>query len=137
MIIIADHGQTDVTKRGYRLDFEKYQEFFYAIPGIDSGTATKEIKKEKEKEFEKNFNRDFKDKMFLFKTEELIKNKIFGPNGLSDYMKSNLGEYISICKKGEYFINSVEDDEFLNNLNGTHSGFSKDEVIIPLIILNS
>lgn len=137
VIIIADHGQTDVTKRGFRLDFEKYQEFFYALPGIDSGTATYYIKNEKAKEFEKNFNCDFKDKMFLFKTEELVKNKIFGPNVLSDYMKSNLGEYISICKKGEYFINSVEDDELLNNLKGTHSGFSRDEVITPLIILNS
>ena len=75
--------------------------------------------------------------MFLFKTDELINNNVFGPSGLSDYMKSNLGEYISICRKGEYFINSVEEDELLNNLKGTHSGFSKDEIITPLIVLNN
>lgn len=137
IIIIADHGQTDVKKEGYRLNFDKYQEFFYALPGIDSGTATYYIKEGKEKTFEETFNDEFAEKMFLFKTDELINNNVFGPSGLSDYMKSNLGEYISICRKGEYFINSVEEDELLNNLKGTHSGFSKDEIITPLIVLNN
>lgn len=137
IIIIADHGQTDVKKAGYRLNFDKYQDFFYALPGIDSGTATYYIKEGKEKKFEEMFNDEFKGKMFLFKTDELVNNNIFGPNGLSDYMKNNLGEYISICRKGEYFINSVEEDELLNSLKGTHSGFSKDEIITPLIVLNN
>lgn len=74
--------------------------------------------------------------MFLFKTEELVKNKVFGPTELSNYMKSNLGEYVSICKEGVYLINCEEEDEVLNNLKGTHSGFSKDEIMIPLIVIN-
>lgn len=136
IIITADHGQTNVTEKGLKIDLEKYNKFFYALPGIDAGTATYYIKQEKTEEFEKNFNLDFNDKMFLFKTEELVKNKVFGPTELSNYMKSNLGEYVSICKEGVYLINCEEEDEVLNNLKGTHSGFSKDEIMIPLIVIN-
>lgn len=136
IIITADHGQTNVTEKGLKIDLEKYNEFFYALPGIDSGTATYYIKEDKNEEFEKRFKLDFKDKMFLFKTEELVENKVFGPTELSDYMKSNIGEYISICKKGIYLINCEEDDEVLNNLKGTHSGFSREEIIVPLIVIN-
>ena len=84
IIIVADHGQTDVLKKGYKLDFKKYEEFFYAYPGIDSGTATYYIKEKKAKEFEETFNNDFKDKMFLFKTDELVENNVFGQEGLSE-----------------------------------------------------
>lgn len=136
IIITADHGQTNVTEKGLKIDLKKYNKFFYALPGIDAGTATYYIKDGQEEEFKRNFDLDFKDKMFLFKTEELIENKVFGPTDLSSYMKSNLGEYISICKEGIYWINCEEDDELLNNLKGSHSGFSKNEIMIPLIIIN-
>lgn len=136
IIITADHGQINVNEKGLKIDLKKYNNFFYALPGIDSGTATYYIKENKREKFEKAFSQDFRDKMFLFKTEELILNKVFGPNELSNYMKSNLGEYISICKQGIYLINCENEDEVLNNLKGTHSGFSKDEIMVPLIIIN-
>ena len=136
IIITADHGQTNVTEKGLKMDLEKYDKFFYALPGIDAGTATYYVKYDKAEEFEKNFELDYRNKMFLFKTKELIENKVFGPTVLSNYMKSNLGEYISICKEGVYWINCEEEDELLNNLKGSHSGFSKNEILIPLIIIN-
>lgn len=135
IIITADHGQIDVSTQGNAMDFEKYKKYFYALPGIDAGTATYYVKEESREAFEIEFQKDYDDKMFLFKTEELIENNVFGNEPLSDYMKSNLGEYVSFCKKGGYFINSVQEDEVLNNLKGTHSGFSLDEVMIPLIVI--
>ena len=37
---------------------------------------------------------------FLFKTEDLINNNFFGIGNFQSKAKDNLGEYISICKKG-------------------------------------
>lgn len=52
-------------------------------------------------------------------------------------MKSNLGEFISFCKKGAYFVNTIEDTEkYIGKIKGSHSGFSKEELIIPLIVIN-
>lgn len=136
IIITADHGQIDINEE-ILMDFEKYENYFYALPGIDFGTATYYIRKGKEEEFLKEFNKDYKDKMYIFRTEEYIENKIFGNEKLSEYMKSNLGEYISFCKKGGYFINTINNQEnYIGKIKGSHSGFSKEEIEIPLIVIN-
>lgn len=135
IIITADHGQINVSGKPITMDFEKYKNFFYALPGIDAGTATYYVKKEFQNDFEQAFQNDYEGKMFLFKTDELIKNNIFGPEPLSAYMENNIGEYVSFCKKGLYFVNSVEEDEELNSLKGTHSGFARDEIIVPFIVI--
>ena len=135
IIITADHGQIDVLDKPVTMDFEKYKNFFYALPGIDAGTATYYVKKEFQDDFERAFQNDYEGKMFLFKTDELIKNNIFGPEPLSAYMENNIGEYVSFCKKGLYFVNSPEEDEELNSLKGTHSGFAIDEIMVPFIVI--
>ena len=85
IILTADHGQIDVTEPDITMDFEKYNQFFYALPGIDFGTATYYVKAEKEKEFIENFQQDYQDRMYLFKTTELIENNIFGTEKISPY----------------------------------------------------
>ena len=137
IILTADHGQINVTEPDITMDFEKYNQFFYALPGIDFGTATYYVKAEKEKEFIENFQQDYQDRMYLFKTTELIENNIFGTEKISPYMQSNLGEYISFCKKGAYYVNTVTNAEkYIGKIKGTHSGFSKEELTIPLIVMN-
>lgn len=136
VIISADHGQIDIIK-DIVMDFDKYNNYFYALPGIDFSTATYYVKKECEKKFISEFNKDFKNKMFLFRTEEFTKNNIFGPTEASLYLKDNLGEYISVCKKGYYLINSLKTEDYLGKIKGCHSGFSKEELYIPLIIIDS
>jgi hypothetical protein len=42
-----------------------------------------------------------------------------------------------ICKNGYCFINSEDTDEYLGTILGNHSGFSKDEMIIPLVVINN
>lgn len=135
VIITADHGQINVENGDIIMDFSKYEKYFYALPGIDCGTATYYIKPGQEKEFVKSFEEDFKGEMFLFKTEEYVENNVFGNEGISEYMKSNMGEYISFCAKGKYLINSRDTSKYFGKMKGCHSGFSKEELVIPLIIL--
>lgn len=137
-IITADHGQTNVdTNKDIVMDFEKYDKYFYAHPGIDFGMATYYIKKGMEDEFLQEFNKDFENKMYLFKTEEFIENNIFGPNENNSYLLDNLGEYISICNHDSQFINSPEIEDYYKKTKGNHSGLTKDEMIIPLIIIDN
>lgn len=136
-IITADHGQTNISiNKDIIMDFEKYDKYFYAYPGIDFGMATYYVKKDMEEEFIKEFNKDYKDKMYLFKTKEFIDNKVFGPNKNNQFILNNLGEYISICNSDAQFINSTEIDEYYKKTRGNHSGLTKDEMIIPLIIIS-
>lgn len=136
LVITADHGQTNVTE-DITMDFEKYSKYFYAYPGIDFGMATYYVSKDKEKEFVEQFNNDYKGKMYLFKTEEFLANNVFGPNKNNDYLISNLGEYISLCNSNAQFINDLSTDEYFGKTKGNHSGLTKDEMIIPLVVISS
>lgn len=136
VIVIADHGQIDVDNE-IIIDFYKYNKYFYALPAIDFGTATYYVKSDKENEFLKEFEKDYKDRMFIFKTEEFLNNNVFGKDKVSEYLKSNLGEYISFCKKGSYFVNTDGDiNNYVGKIKGSHSGFSKEELTIPLIVID-
>lgn len=136
VVITADHGQINI-KEDVIMDFHKYNDYFYGMPGIDFATATFYVKNDKKEIFEKEFQKDFLNKMYLFKTEEIFKNQIFGLGKVSVNMKNNIGEYIGICKNHYCFVNSENLDEYVGKTAGNHSGFSSDEMIIPLIIINS
>ena len=136
VVITADHGQTNISD-DITMDFEKYNKYFYAYPGIDFGMATYYVKKNQEEEFVKQFNNDYKGEMYLFKTKEFIDNNVFGPSENNDYLISNLGEYISLCNPNAQFINSLEIGEYYGKTKGNHSGLTKDEMIIPLIVITN
>lgn len=87
-----------------------------------------------EDKFLQEFNKDFKNRMYLFKVEEFIENKIFRPNDNNSYLLDNLGEYISVCNYDLQFINFKDIEEYYKKTKGNHSGLTKDEMIIPLII---
>jgi len=137
IIFTADHGQIDIFEKGVLMDFKKYDKYFYALPAIDYGTSTFYVKEDKQKEFEKEFKKDFKEKMYLFKTEEFLKNYFFGEHRENfKYLNENLGEYISLCANNTFFINTTWNQfKYLGKIKGNHSGLSKDEMEIPLIIL--
>ncbi len=133
IIVIADHGQVPINELVY-MDLNKYDKYFYAFPAIDTGTSTFYIKKGKEKEFEKEFNKDFGDKLLLFKKEEFIKNKMFGKR-MTKYANDSLGEYISLCKKNKAFYSEYKRVDA--SYKGNHTGLTKEELIIPLIVINN
>ena len=131
MIITADHGQLPI-KEVVTMDYDKYQKYFYTLPTIDFGTASYFIKKAYQKEFVKEFNKDYKDKMYLFPTDELYNQGFFG-NEKTTVGRDGLGEYISICKPGITFFNDHITP--VSNIKGNHTGLAQEEIRIPLIII--
>ena len=136
IILTADHGQINVNE-DIIFDFKKYDKYFYAYPSIDFKTVSYYIKKNLEKEFVKDFNKDFEGKMHLFKTEEFLDNNMFGIGNVSEYAKSNLGEYISLCENDKNLINTENIELYYGKIKGSHSGLTKDEMIIPLVIIDT
>lgn len=75
--------------------------------------------------------------MYLFKTKDFFDNNMFGIGNVSEYAKSNLGEYISLCENDKYLINTEDVELYYGKIKGCHSGLTKDEMIIPLVIIDS
>lgn len=136
IIFTADHGQTNISK-DLILDFKEYEDMFYSYPSIDYGTASYYIKRGYREKFKKSFKKKYGEDMLLFKTTDLIDNNFFGIGIFNKTAKDNLGEYISICKKGTYLINNPNIEKYYGKIKGNHSGLSSDEMIVPLIIIDT
>lgn len=133
IILTADHGQTNINNI-VTMDFDKYNEYFYASPSIDLGTATFFVKEEYREIFKREFQKDFNNSMILYTKEELLKNDFFGKNR-TKYAEDCLGEYISLCKKGYAFYNRENEYNEKDRIFGNHTGLTKDEMEIPLIVI--
>ena len=133
IILTADHGQTNINNI-VTMDFDKYNEYFYASPSIDLGTATFFVKEEYRDIFKREFQKGFNNSMILYTKEELLKNNFFGKN-ITKYAEDCLGEYISLCKKGYAFYNRENQYSEKDRIFGNHTGLTKDEMEIPLIII--
>ena len=133
IIIMADHGQIPISKIVY-MGLNKYDKYFYAYPAIDMGTSTFFVKKDKAKEFETEFKKDFENDLFLFKKDEFINKNMFGKR-MTKYANNSLGEYISLCKKGNAFYSDYKKDTTL--VKGNHTGLTREELMIPLIVLKN
>lgn len=131
VVITADHGQLTIHEE-VTMDFDKYNKYFYALPTIDFGTASYFVKKPYQKQFIEEFTKDYKNKMYLFSSDELYDQNFFG-NEKTKEGRSGLGEYISICVPGVVFVN----DCILKTLNikGNHTGLTPEEIKIPLIVI--
>ena len=116
------------------MDFDKYNKYFYALPSIDLGTATYFVKYEYRMEFIEEFKKDYNNSMIIYDTKDLISADFFGKN-ISKHAKDCLGEYTSICKKGYAFYNMLDKYDDSKKINGNHTGLTKDEMEIPIIVI--
>ena len=85
----------------------------------------------------KEFRLDYGGLMALFKTEELIKLGIFGPeqelSQYGEFIATNLdNNYLELPLDEEIYMDSLNHPEFINYISG---GMSKEEMLVPLIVL--
>ena len=81
--------------------------------------------------FLSEFNKD----LILLKKSEIEKYKIFGNTKLSKKAKENLGEYIGIVVNDKFMVCDKINIEDCLNTKGNHSGLTKKETTIPLIVI--
>lgn len=135
IIIIADHGQVDMKNMIYLNQTNDYTKYFYALPSIDTRMISFFIKDEFKEEFENTFINEFKDDVILLKTEEVEKYNIFGSLKLSKFAKDSLGEYIAIVVNNKFMLCDTVNLEDKMYTKGNHSGLTKEEITIPLIVI--
>lgn len=135
IILTADHGQIDMTKMMYlnqTIDFSKY---FYAMPSIDTRTISFFVKEEYFGEFEENFMKEFGHDVILLTKEQVKNYKLFGKEEFSDIAYNSLGEYIAIVVNDKFMVcdKMILEDKY--QTKGNHSGLTKQETTVPLIVI--
>jgi predicted AlkP superfamily pyrophosphatase or phosphodiesterase len=94
------------------------------------------IKDGMEDEFVKNFNKYFNEDFLLLSKIEVLDLGLFGPNKKMNHMKF-IGDYVAIAI-GHYVLEQYRNDPSdTHNFKAEHSGLTKDEMEIPLIIIET
>lgn len=135
IVIIADHGQVDMKSMIYLNQTHDYTKYFYALPSIDTRIINFFVKDEFKEEFENTFINEFKEDVLLLKAEEIEKYNVFGGLKLTKFAKDSLGEYIAIVVNNKFMLCDKVNLEDKMYTKGNHSGITKEEITIPLIVI--
>ncbi len=135
VIVIADHGQVDMTSLIYLNQNYDYSKYFYAIPSIDTRMISFFVKEEFKEEFETKFSEEYNKDVILLKKEEVEKYKIFGNSKFSNNAINSCGEYVGIVVNNKFMVCDKITFEDKMTTKGNHSGLTKEETTIPLIVV--
>ena len=135
IIVTADHGQVDMVNMMYLNQNNDYTKFFYALPSIDTRTISFFVKEDCKKDFEDTFMKEFGQDVILLTKEEVDKFKLFGNESLSKNTLDSLGEYIAIVVNNKFMVCDTINLEDKINTKGNHSGLTKEETTIPLVVI--
>ena len=136
-VITADHGHIDILGSLEIYKDKALMDCLKTPISIETRFACFNIKRGMKNTFKKLFskyNADFE----LFRSADLIKRGFFGETKNHHYQKF-LGDYIAIGKgtnKMISFFNGMRDNRGKYLFRGVHSGFTKEEMQVPLILIS-
>lgn len=132
VLVTADHGLINTETILFKDSLPKMYDMLERTTSIEPRSVGIKLKENVKKEdfiklFKKELEKDFK----LLTQEEAIKSKIFG-NEDSSYLRDNIGDYLLIGTTNKLLI----DNELSPNFKAGHAGFTKEELTVPLIIID-
>ncbi len=135
IIITADHGFIDSKKSDLiRLeDHPKLAETLTLPLCGEPRLAFCYVRPSKTEQFESYAKRNLSGKVWMFKSEELIKKNFFGLYTPNKKLGERVGDYVLIPKK-TYLIKDFLPNEKKGFQKGNHGGVSSEEMFVPLIV---
>lgn len=138
VIVTADHGQIDIPSKS-RIELKKHPklEETLTLPLCGEPRAAYcYVHPSKAKQFERYARAKLGSKCWVFKSEDLFKKNYFGMCKPNPRLMERIGDYMLIMKKN-YAIKDYLLTEKKHFLLGNHGGVSKEEMIVPLIVIKS
>lgn len=135
IVLTADHGQVDMVNMMYLNQNNDYTKFFYALPSIDTRMISFFVKEECKVEFGDTFMKEFGKDVILLTKDEVDEYRLFGNTKLSKRTLDALGEYIAIVVNNKFMVCDKINLEDKLNTKGNHSGLTKEETTIPLLVI--
>lgn len=138
IIITSDHGQIDVPKNK-KIKIKNHPELdeTLALPICgDNRYAFCFVKASKKRQFESYVNNKLKKYCKLYNSENLVKKGVFGLEKPTSKFLERIGDYVLIMKKNYGIYQKLVNEKEKYNI-GEHGGLSKEEMFVPLIIVDS
>jgi predicted AlkP superfamily pyrophosphatase or phosphodiesterase len=137
LIITADHGfiNTPLEKNIKLEDHPKMKECM-TLPLCGEGrVAYCYVHPDKARQFEKYVKKNLSKYCYIFKSQELIDKHYFGLFEPNPKLHDRVGDYILIFKENYIIKDTIKKRKKKEHI-GHHGGVSREEMIVPLIIIN-
>jgi hypothetical protein len=131
VIITADHGHVD-SKNVCIKDYPKIMRCLKRIPTIEPRALNLFVKEDRKDEFENEFTKEFGGKFLLLTKEKVLEMKLFGYGTEHKDFRNMLGDYLAVAIDDLSIFNTKQRAE---GFISVHAGLTKDEMIIPLIVV--
>ena len=135
LIISADHGHIPVENILYINDIPGFVDCLEIPLNLDDRVTGIFLKKGKEKTFLKLYDQFLKSNFILLKQQDVLDKNLFGHGAINDKISDFIGDYLLIAVSNtilrQYVQNSVSGPE----MKSSHSGLTKKEMIVPLILV--
>lgn len=135
VIISADHGAVDVEEI-YLNSYPDICETFIWPPALEARFVTFFIKPDKCSVFENLFYKYFSNDFILFTKDAFLSSGILGPGKIHESVPSMIGDFVAIGFKNKSLRYSTGEKVF-PPLKADHAGYTKDEMTVPLIVLEA
>tara|TARA_Y100000310_G_scaffold138289_2_gene137275 strand:+ start:67992 stop:69146 length:1155 start_codon:yes stop_codon:yes gene_type:complete len=137
LIITADHGMIDVpkTKRIHLKNHPLLAETLTVPLCGDWRYVYCYVKPDKTKQFARYVKKKLKHCCTLHKSKHLVKKNYFGLGKPSKKFLERIGDYTLIMKEGYALYESLAHEKGHYN-KGDHGGLSKEELYVPLVVVN-
>lgn len=135
IIISADHGHKDINKVYDLLDYPEIQDCLIMPASLESRTVAFWVKDDKREEFENIFNNRFSNDFLLLSKKEVLEKHLLGYGNKHKKIDDFIGNYLalsisdSIIRLQTY----LADGKLVKK--STHCGLTKEEMEVPLIII--
>ncbi|MCI6899642.1 MAG: alkaline phosphatase family protein, partial [Tenericutes bacterium] len=131
IFVIADHGHKNVENIMLK-DYPDIVECLERNTSLEPRAVNFFIKDNKKEEFPEIFNKHFKDDFDLYTKKDVINSKLFGTGAENEVFRDILGDYLAIAKTNKTLLYTGSEI-----LKSQHAGYTDDEVLVPLIIINT
>lgn len=138
LIISADHGHKDIKKAYTLLDYPEIQECLILPASLESRVLSFWVKEEMKQTFVERFNKVFENEFWLMTKDEFLNKYHFLGYGEKHYKIDDfIGNYIAISV-GESIIRLETDlAEGKPVKKSTHCGLTKEEMEVPIFVINA
>lgn len=133
LIITADHGFVNA-KNIFMSDHPKLKECLVMPLCGEGRVAYCYVHPSKAKQFESYVRTRMKKYCWLYKSEDAVKKNMFGLQNPHPKLMDRIGDYVLVMKKN-YLLKDTILDKKPDNLIGHHAGVSKEEMIVPLVLV--
>lgn len=136
-LITADHGLMDTKDRKKVIELQDHPSFTETLIMPISGESRAVycyVRPNKVRQFESYVKNEFKNYCDLYESKELVKEGFFGLYKINQKLLDRIGDYILIMKE-DYIMKDFLPGEGKNIYIGNHGGVSKEEMLVPLIVV--